>query len=84
MAIMSGNQAFAKDLCEALGLPPNVRCFELRVAVDEAVTVTAEFYPELPKGRRGALATIVRKYDLVERPRDVTAIGDKAVTMQVG
>lgn len=44
--IVAGHQ-IGKALCEALGLPKLTRSFELRCAVDEAVTVKCEYYPEV-------------------------------------
>lgn len=50
-------------LVEALGLPRNTAWFELRCAVDEAVTVKCEYYPAGSDG----LATVFAQYQLVHR-----------------
>ena len=44
--IVAGHQ-IGKAWCKALGLPKFTRSFELRCAVDEAVTVKCEYYPEV-------------------------------------
>lgn len=45
MAI-SPNSELVRALLEALGLPRRTKWFELRVAIDEAVTVRCEYLPE--------------------------------------
>jgi hypothetical protein len=78
MAISTGNEKFAREMLDALGLPKNTVWFELRVAVDEAITVRCAYYPELPDGKRGELLSSVRQLQY----RDVTAIGDRARTFE--
>lgn len=39
-------QDIGKKLTDALGLPKNIISFELRVAVDEIVTIKCTYYPE--------------------------------------
>ncbi len=50
MARISGNQPWnviGMELCEILKIEPrNVRSFDLRIAVGEAVTIIVEFFPE--------------------------------------
>jgi len=43
---MGSYDPFVQQLVKALGLPRSTRSFELRCAVDEAVTVKCEYFPE--------------------------------------
>jgi hypothetical protein len=45
-----------------LGLPKNVRSFELRCAVNEIVTVKCEYYPEIT-----SIEAVLAEYELVPR-----------------
>lgn len=44
--VMACYDPFVAQLTKALGLPKHVRWFELRAAVDEAVTVRCEYFPD--------------------------------------
>lgn len=48
-------QSIGKKIGEALGLPPRVRAIDIRIAVDEVVTVTCEHYPD-----RKSVETVVK------------------------
>lgn len=66
MAIMNPNaQELGQKLCDALGLPKNVRWFELRVAVDEAVTVKCEYFPESDGGE--LLESVLAEYKVEQK-----------------
>lgn len=56
------------QLMKALGVPARCRWFELRVAVDEAITIKCEFYPdEGPQvdEAKQELITLVQRYKVV-------------------
>lgn len=72
MAVSPLDDGIGKQLCEALGLPNQTRAFELRVALDEPITVKCEFYPDLPDGKRGDLLTVIRRLEY----RDTTSLED--------
>jgi hypothetical protein len=57
-------QEIGKALIEALGLPKLTRSFELCCAVDEAVSVKCEYYPEVD-GQE--LVVSLAEYELVRR-----------------
>lgn len=62
-----GRGEFGEKLCRVLGLPKNTVSLELKVAVDEIVTVNCEYYPELPN--KGAeLLTVLEEYYLCKKP----------------
>lgn len=73
---------FVSELQKALCLPKDTRWFELRVAVDEAVTVKCEYYPEGP-GQLGALATLVRQYELRPALKETTPLGYRSKRFQI-
>ncbi len=50
------------QLIALLGMPKNVRSFELRCAVDEIVVVKCEYYPELSD-----IGAVLAEYELVPR-----------------
>ena len=58
MAIAYDRDEFSLALCKALGLE-RVRRLQIDIAVDEATTVTAEFFPD-----RESLETVVKKFCL--------------------
>ena len=58
MAI-SAQDEFVTKLTEVIGLPKYCKWFELRCAVDEAVTIIAEYYPD-PEG----IETITERFRL--------------------
>ena len=51
------------QLIALLGMPKNVRSFELSCSVDEIVTVKCEYYPEVAYG----IDTVLAEYELVPR-----------------
>lgn len=59
MAIMG--QQIGQKLIDALGLPKNTVSFELRCAVNEAVTVRCEYFPEGEE----AIDTLINDYQLI-------------------
>jgi len=73
MAISSSN-LICQEICEALGLK-HVRRLDIHLAVDEIVTVKAEFYPE--KDGVKQFPAILRKFQLVPCVEDVTCLGDE-------
>lgn len=69
MAIMTPHtQELGKKLCEALGLPKSVRWLELRLAVDEAVTVKCEYHPERNDGM--PLEAVLAEFEFAVVRRD--------------
>lgn len=62
------NDPLIKQLIEILGLPKNLRSFELRVAVDEVVTVkcVCEYFPEENGQRLTGIRTGVYELHRVE------------------
>lgn len=70
MAIV-GNTVIGAQLCNALGLPKNTRWFELRVGVDELVTIKCEYLPEDLDG--ALLEPILAEYQLVEKQQKTFA-----------
>jgi hypothetical protein len=64
MAVCPDNSGFGKMMVDVLGLPKNTRSFELRMAVDEVVSVKCEYFPEILKDE---LATVFFEYDLVKK-----------------
>jgi hypothetical protein len=55
-------------LIKALGLPENVRWFELRCAVGEIVTVKCEYVPDPPElDENDELITALAEYTLQEK-----------------
>lgn len=65
---MSGaisTMSIGKQICEALHLPPRTRNIDVRMHIDEAVTITCEFYPD-----RTSVETLIKHLALFEaRPR---------------
>lgn len=57
---------FARRVTAALGLPKYTKWFELRWAVDEAVTVTCAYYPEKADGTPD-LVEALSEYQVVKR-----------------
>jgi hypothetical protein len=72
MPVVLGQQ-IGQALCDVLGLPKGTRSFELRCAVDEAVTVSCEYYPSIDVY---PLKTALAVYELSLRtgPREEPAI----------
>ncbi|HJT63077.1 MAG TPA: hypothetical protein VJ797_15515 [Burkholderiales bacterium] len=65
---MSANCEFVRALVKALGLPPNVRAFELRIKINELVLVKAEIIPQPPSvDELGQLVAVLKEYELHER-----------------
>lgn len=64
MAICHNTNDFAKKLCEALGLPKHTRSFELRVAVNEAVTCKAEIFVD---PNMDDLETVLFEYEIKKK-----------------
>lgn len=56
-----GNDPLVKQLMKALGLPNHTSAFELRVAVDEIVTVKCWYAPEV---NSETLETVMEEYEL--------------------
>jgi len=79
MATVTGRSKLCVDICKSLGLK-NVKKFDLHMAVDEIVTVTVEFYPEVDGVLQ--LPAILKKFELIEKIdsekiEETTSIGDK-------
>lgn len=66
-------QILGKQLIEALGLPERVTWFELRVAVNQVVTVTCEHHVDSDKAP--GIVAVLSKYELVERQQPNDASG---------
>lgn len=67
MAIQTGSagpDGFGSQLCRALGLPKNVMWLELRVAVNEPVTVRAGIVPDFESGD---VVELLKRYELTEK-----------------
>lgn len=71
MSIVSSNDV-GRTLADALYLPKNTLWFELRVAVDEPVTIRLAFYPDLGDGKLGELVETLRTLPNI---REVSALG---------
>jgi hypothetical protein len=70
MPIQLGNQ-FGSDFGKLLGLPKNVVWFELRCAVNEAVTVKCAHYPDIPEiDDSGELVKLFSEYTLVKKEEE--------------
>lgn len=68
MAAITDNSDFVRDLIRALGLPPNMRSFEVRVAAGNVVLVRAEIIPQPPTADdAGRLITVTKQYELHEQ-----------------
>ena len=65
MAIISSNDKMCQDICEALGLK-HVRKLDIHMAVDEIVTIRAEYYPE--KDGIMCLPSILKDFALIRKP----------------
>jgi hypothetical protein len=78
--MVHGHNKLCVEIIDALGLK-NVRRLDLHMDVGEMVTVTAECFPEVDGMKR--LPAILRKFELVEMPEDVTVIGDEFVSYQM-
>jgi len=61
MGILSGNDKLCEDICNALGLK-HVIILDLHMGINESVTVTAKFYPEIDGIRQ--LIPIMKKFEL--------------------
>lgn len=76
MILTPQQQNFGLDLCRALELDPkDVRAIELRVCVDEVVTVTVERAVTVEQGK--ALLDVLTTWK-VRLERDATTLADSA------
>lgn len=64
--LMMAPGPFARALMNALGLPKRTRSFELRCAVDEAVTVKCEYYPDADTAAGFDPHPLLAEYRLVQ------------------
>ena len=65
---------FGQLLMKVLKLPKRTRRFVLTCAVDSAVTVECEYFPEFTADSQEEFAAIVSRYELVEKePEDDVA-----------
>jgi hypothetical protein len=80
-----GTDEFDSVMAKFLGLPKNVKWFELRVSVDEVVTVKCAYFPEIEDTE---LVEITNQFDvtrIIEPEQDITTLNDKsAVIKNVG
>lgn len=74
MAYLSGHSSACKEIAEALGIK-HCKKLDIRMRLDEIVTVEAKFYPEIDGVKQ--LEPIFKKYELVERTEEYGLDGDK-------
>lgn len=74
MAIVSPDSQFVKELLRILELPEHVVSFELRCAVDEAVTVRCVYYPDIENS--SATRVLEEKLHYKEKPWDGNVAAD--------
>lgn len=79
--MMTSEDQFVKELHAALRLPKYARAFEIRCAVDEAVVVRCEYYPEGIDGQIGAQA-LLSEYELVQRQVGASSDSTVAIGLQ--
>lgn len=79
---MTTQDQFVRELFAALQLPKHTRAFEIRCAVDEAVIVRCEYFPEGIDGEIGARA-LLSEYELVRRPVGRGAAADPTVAIRL-
>jgi hypothetical protein len=73
--LIPGNSKFAREVCAALGLT-HCRAVEIRIAVDEPVTVKAETLMTTDLG--SCFIDVIRKYEVIERPDEATTLDSDA------
>ena len=61
--LVRGRDGLPQEICGALGLK-HVKSLDLHMAVDDVVTVTTEFYPEIDGVKQ--FPSILKKYGLYE------------------
>ena len=66
---LSGRDNVCKEIAEALGIK-HCRKLDIRMRMDEIVTIEAEFFPEIDEIKQ--LVPILKKFELVEKkPEDL-------------
>lgn len=73
---MTPYNPLVKHLCELLGLPKYTQSFELRVALDEPVTITCTYFLEVEGEKAYPPPPITEKYYLV-RQEDAPTLTDE-------
>lgn len=64
MAVVLG-QSIGQKVADALGLPlKNIRAIEIRMAVNEVVTVTCEYHPDIDSA---AIEAAFAEYEVVKK-----------------
>ena len=61
--LMTRNSQTAKEICDALGLK-HVRKLDIHMAINEVMTVTAEYFPEVDGVKQ--FIPVLKKFELVE------------------
>lgn len=69
MAALSERIRFLNDICDAFGLPMNVRSIVLKTSVDEAPTLIVEHVVKEPPGQ---FKVVLKKYEITEKPTETT------------
>lgn len=76
--LMSQHDPFVKDLMEALGLPHATVSFDVRCAIDEAVTVRCTYYPRADDAAGFDPRPLLQTYQLVPTGGTVRGEPDEA------
>ena len=68
MGILCGTSKEILNLVDVLGLPKNIKSFEIKCSVDSLLTVKCEYIPEnLDLDKDGKLITFLKEYVLVDK-----------------